>query len=49
VSTFPPDKQSGGYIVLWNAFNHIIANASGSDKTALYSGVAARAYRLTAP
>jgi L-fuconolactonase len=49
VSTFPPDKQSGGYIELWNALQRITANASGSDKTALYCGTAAQVYRLTIP
>jgi L-fuconolactonase len=48
-SNFPPDKQSGGYTELWNAFKRITANASDSDKTALYSGTAARVYRLTVP
>ncbi len=48
-SNFPPDKQSGGYTELWNAFKHITVGASAADKTALYSGTAARIYRLTAP
>ena len=48
-SNFPPDKQSCGYTELWNAFKRITANASASEKTALYSGTAARVYRMTAP
>ncbi len=48
-SNFPPDKQSCGYTELWNAFKRITANASANDKTALYSGTAAKVYRLTAP
>ena len=48
-SNFPPDKQSCGYTELWNAFKRITANASAADKTALYSGTAARVYRMTAP
>jgi L-fuconolactonase len=48
-SNFPPDKQSCSYTALWNAFKHITANASASEKTALYSGTAAKVYRLTAP
>ena len=48
-SNFPPDKQSCGYTELWNAFKRITANASASEKTALYSGTAARVYRLTVP
>jgi hypothetical protein len=47
-SNFPPDKQSCGYTELWNAFKRITAGASAAEKTALYSGTAARVYRLTA-
>lgn len=46
---FPPDKQSCGYTELWNAFKCITASASAAEKTALYSGTAARVYRLTVP
>ncbi len=48
-SNFPPDKQSCGYTELWNAFKRITTNASAGEKTALYSGTAARVYRLAAP
>ncbi len=48
-SNFPPDKQSGGYTELWNAFKRISSGASAAEKRALYSGTAARVYRLTAP
>jgi predicted TIM-barrel fold metal-dependent hydrolase len=48
-SNFPPDKQSGGYTELWNAFKRITASASADEKKALYSGTAARVYRMTAP
>ncbi|MSP04626.1 MAG: amidohydrolase [Acetobacteraceae bacterium] len=48
-SNFPPDKQSGGYTELWNAFKRITAGASAAEKKALYSGTAARVYRLTVP
>jgi predicted TIM-barrel fold metal-dependent hydrolase len=48
-SNFPPDKQSCGYTELWNAFKRITAGASADEKTALYSGTAARIYRITAP
>ena len=48
-SNFPPDKQSCGYTELWNAFKHITVGASAAEKTALYSGTAARVYRLTVP
>jgi len=48
-SNFPPDKQSCGYTELWNAFKRITASASAAEKKALYSGTAARVYRLTVP
>ncbi len=48
-SNFPPDKQSGGYTELWNAFKHITAGASADEKKALYSGTAARVYHMIAP
>ena len=48
-SNFPPDKQSCGYTELWNAFKHITAGASATEKVALYAGTAARVYRLTRP
>ena len=48
-SNFPPDKQSCGYTELWNAFKRLTANASAAEKKALYSGTAARVYKLIAP
>jgi L-fuconolactonase len=48
-SNFPPDKQSGGYTELWNAFKRITSGASAAEKQALYSGTAARVYRMTTP
>lgn len=48
-SNFPPDKQSCGYTELWNAFKRITAGASAAEKKALYSGTAARVYRITSP
>ena len=48
-SNFPPDKQSGGYTERWNAFKRITSGASAAEKRALYSGTAARVYRLTVP
>jgi L-fuconolactonase len=48
-SNFPPDKQSCGYTELWNAFKRITTNASASEKRALFSGTAAKVYRLTVP
>jgi predicted TIM-barrel fold metal-dependent hydrolase len=48
-SNFPPDKQSCGYTELWNAFKRITAGASAAEKKALYSGTAARVYKMIAP
>jgi L-fuconolactonase len=48
-SNFPPDKQSCGYTELWNAFKLITRGASAAEKKALYSGTAARVYKLVAP
>jgi L-fuconolactonase len=48
-SNFPPDKQSCGYTELWNAFKRITSGASAAEKKALYSGTAAKVYRITAP
>lgn len=48
-SNFPPDKQSCGYTELWNAFKHITSGASAAEKKALYSGTAARVYRMITP
>ena len=48
-SNFPPDKQSCGYTELWNAFKIITKGASAAEKTALYSGTAARVYRMIKP
>jgi predicted TIM-barrel fold metal-dependent hydrolase len=48
-SNFPPDKQSCGYTELWNTFKRITAGASAAEKKALYSGTAARVYRMIAP
>lgn len=48
-SNFPPDKQSGGYTELWNAFKRITSGASATEKKALYSGTAARVYGLQVP
>ena len=48
-SNFPPDKQSCGYTELWNAFKIITKGASAAEKRALYSGTAARVYKMIAP
>lgn len=45
-SNFPVDKASCSYLVLWNAFKRITADASPSDKAALFHDTAARVYAL---
>jgi L-fuconolactonase len=45
-SNFPVDKLSCGYGVLWNAFKRLTANASVTEKTALYSATARLVYSL---
>jgi predicted TIM-barrel fold metal-dependent hydrolase len=47
-SNFPVDRASCSYVVLWNAFKRIAAGASADEKTALFSGTAARAYDVPA-
>jgi predicted TIM-barrel fold metal-dependent hydrolase len=45
-SNFPVDHFTCDYATLWNAFKHIARGCSESEKTALFSGTAARVYRL---
>lgn len=44
-SNFPVDKGMCSYTVLWNAFKRLAAGATAAEKTALFSGTAARVYR----
>jgi predicted TIM-barrel fold metal-dependent hydrolase len=48
-SNFPVDKASCGYGVLWNAFKRLAADHTTEDRMALFSGTAARVYRLPLP
>jgi len=43
-SNYPVDRWGATYPVLWNAFKRITAEASETEKAALYSGNAARFY-----
>lgn len=43
-SNFPVQKRWCSYQVVWNAFKRIAANASTAEKTALFTGTAARVY-----
>ena len=45
-SNFPVDKESVGYAALWNGFKIIAADASPSEKAALFHDTAVRTYRL---
>ena len=45
-SNFPVDKMAIGYKALWNAFKRLASGASRDEKLALFSGTAARTYRL---
>lgn len=46
-SNFPVDRGTCDYRTLWNAFKLVSAGVSEDEKTALFSGTAARVYRLS--
>ena len=48
-SNFPVDMGSCTYATLWNAFKRIAKGYSADEKTALFSGTAAKTYRLELP
>ncbi|MGF6872997.1 amidohydrolase family protein [Paraburkholderia sp. MM5477-R1] len=45
-SNFPVDKAMCSYGILWNAYKKIAADLSDTERTHLFSGTAARVYRL---
>jgi len=45
-SNFPVQKRWCSYQVCWNAFKHIAKNASQTEKSELFAGAAAHAYRM---
>ena len=45
-SNFPVDKGSYSYPIFWNACKILAKDASATEKTDLFSGTAARFYRL---
>lgn len=45
-SNFPPDAQSCDYAELWNALKKIVRDYSEVEQTALFSGTAAKVYRI---
>ncbi len=47
-SNYPVDRFGASYVALWNAFKRLAAGCSADEKTALFSGTAARVYRIAA-
>ena len=45
-SNFPVDRLSVSYGVLWNAYKKLTAGFSASERAALFSGTAARVYKV---
>jgi predicted TIM-barrel fold metal-dependent hydrolase len=45
-SNFPVDRFGATYVALWNAFKRIAAGCTREEKATLFSGTAARIYRL---
>ena len=45
-SNFPPDKQTCGYGVFWNAMKRITQRHSAVEKAAIYHDTAARVYQI---
>lgn len=45
-SNFPIDNPMCSYVVLWNAFKRIVADASPEEKRALFAGTANRVYGI---
>lgn len=46
-SNFPVDAGAASYPVLWNGFKRIVSGASVDEKAALFSGTAARIYKIS--
>ncbi len=45
-SNFPPDNATASYGATWNAFKIIAADYSEAERDAMFSGTAARVYRI---
>ncbi len=45
-SNFPPDRPTGSYVTIWNAFKRLAAGYSEGEKNDLFARTAARFYRL---
>ena len=48
-SNFPVDKESYSYAVYWNACKRLRTARAQTEKAALFSGTAARFYRIALP
>ena len=48
-SNFPVDKAMFSYRTVWNAFKLLAAGASAGERTALFSGTAAKTYSILMP
>lgn len=46
VSNYPPDRAAADFVPLWNALKRCAAGAGAEEKAALFSGTAARTYRI---
>lgn len=47
-SNYPPDSRSAGFVPLWNALKLCTSGCSEDERSALFSGTAARVYRISA-
>ncbi len=45
-SNFPVERQSNGYVTLWNAFKRLTRGYSAAERGALFHDTAARVYRI---
>lgn len=45
-ANFPPDRATGSYATVWNAFKRVAAAATADEKRSLFHDTAARFYRL---
>lgn len=46
-SNYPPDGGSAGFVPLWNALKRCVEGCSDDERAALFSGTAAKVYKIT--